>query len=341
MNIIKKLRTRKLRKLIASCEESGLAIIVRDDPSADSLTSALAFKHMAEHFHVEGKIFYRGKIQNRTLLNLMEDHLNVLQSPADVNGYELVFVNAIPGQLKHMTRPPLVVITHYEGDIKDIKAELKDIRPDVGTTSSIMAEHLEGLKIPIDEQLATQIVYSLREEMRGFVANIHKFDFDMYYRIFPSADMDLLMEMEHPSVKSETFGDLAKSIENKMTKDTHLITGIGYTKDASSLPKVCDYLLDLEGISTVLVFSINKAEIQIYAKSKDIKTHMRNVLDRAFGEGVTVSGTPAYASVEIPLGVFDTILEGDKDATKSKELLFESIKNVISSKYLSSVETEG
>lgn len=341
LSIYKKMFMRKLRKLIVSCEESGLAIIVRDDPSADSLTSALALKHIAEHFHVEGEIFYRGEIQNRMLLNLMEDHLNVLQSPADVNGYELAFVNAIPSQLKHMTRPPSIIITHYEGDIKDIKVELKDIRSDVGTTSSIMAEYLKQLKIPIDEQLATQILYALREETREFLTNMHKFDFDMYYRIFPSADIDLLMELEHPSVKSETFGDLAKSIENKMVKDTHLITSIGYTKDVSTLPKVCDYLLDLEGISTALIFSIGRAEIQIYAKSKDIKTHMRNVLERAFGVWGVVSGTPVHASIEMPLGVFETVLKGDKDTTKSKELLFESIKNVISSRYLSTVETEG
>ena len=117
------------------------------------------------------------------------------------------------------------------------------------------------------------------------------------------------------------------------------MTTIGYTKDMSTLPKVCDYLLDLEGISTVLVFAINKAKIGIHAKSKDIAVHMRNMLDKAFGIWGTVNGMPEFASIEIPLGVFDTVLSEKINAAKYKELLFDSIKSVISSRYFSVMET--
>ena len=147
------------------------------------------------------------------------------------------------------------------------------------------------------------------------------------------------MKLEHPSIRSETFADLAKAIDNKVIKETHLVTTIGYTKDMSTLSKVCDYLLDLEGISTVLVFAIDKAKIGIYAKSKDIEVHMRNTLGKAFGIWGTVNGMPEYASIEIPLGVFDTVLSENINAAKYKELLFESIKSVISSRYFSVMET--
>ena len=332
---IRRLFSYKLKKLVSSCEM--LAIVVKDDPSPDSLASALALKRIAEHFHTDAKIFYRGEVQNKMLLNMMEEDLNVLHSPADLGG-ELAFVDAIPSQLKHITRSPLIVISQYVGDVKEIKAKLKDIRADTGTTSSIMAEYLERLHVAVDKQLATQLLYAIRERTRCLRTGVYKFDIDTYYRIFPNVDTDLLMKLEHPSVRSETFADLAKAIDNKMTKETHLVTTIGYTKDMSTLSKVCDYLLDLEGISTVLVFAIDKAKIGIYAKSKDIEVHMRNMLDKAFGMWGPVNGTPEYVSVEIPLGVFETVLAGDINAAKYKELLFDSIKSVISSKYFSMME---
>ncbi|MDI6888473.1 MAG: hypothetical protein QMC78_02095 [Methanocellales archaeon] len=340
LSISKKMLTRKLKKLVQSSEDKGLAIVICDDPMPDSLASALALKRIAEHFHIGAKIFYRGDIQNKTLLNLMEEDLSVLQSIADLNDMKLAFVGAVPSQLKHITRPPSIVIARYEGDTRDIKAELKDIRSDVETTSSIMIEYLKRLKITVDKQLAAQLLYAIRDATRGLIVNLHEFDLKAYLEIFPSADIDLLMRLEHPSVKSETFADLAEAIKNKMLKDTHLVTSIGYTKDPSTLPKVCDYLLDLEGILTVLTFAIGKANIYVYAKSKNIEVHMRNMLEKVFGAWAEARGTPVYATLEIPLGVFETVLQGEKDVTKSKELLFESIKNVVSSKYFAVIETK-
>ncbi len=339
-SISKKMLTRKLKKLVQSCEDKGLTIVICDDPSPDSLASALALKRIAEHFHIGANIFYRGDIQNKTLLNLMEEDLSMLQSVADLNDMRLAFVDAVPSQLKHITRPPLIIITHYEGDARDIKAELKDIRSGVETTSSIMIEYLKRLNITVDKQLAAQLLYAIRDATRGLITNLYEFDLKAYLEVFPDADVDLLMRLEHPSVKSETFADLAEAIKNKMLKDTHLVTSIGYTKDPSTLSKVCDYLLDLEGISTVLTFAIGKTSIYVYAKSKNIEVHMRNMLEKVFGAWGEARGTPVYATLEIPLGVFETVLQGEKDITKSKELLFESIKNVVSSKYFAVMETK-
>jgi len=339
-SISKKMLTRKLKRLVQSCEDKGLAIVICDDPSPDSLASALTLKRIAEHFHINAKIFYRGDIQNKTLLNLMEEDLSMLRSVADLNDMKLAFINAVPNQLKHITRTPSIIITHYEGDTRDIKAELKDIRSDVETTSSIMIEYLKRLNITVDKQLAAQLLYAIRDATRGLIIDLHEFDLKAYLGIFPSADIDLLMRLEHPSVKSETFADLAEAIKNKMLKDTHLVTSIGYTKDPSTLPKVCDYLLDLEGISTVLTFAIGKTDIHVYAKSKNIEVHMRNMLEKVFGAWGEARGTPVYATLEIPLGVFETVLQAEKDITKSKELLFESIKNVVSSKYFAVLETK-
>ncbi len=326
----------QLKKLISSCEM--LSILVKEDPIPDSLASALALKRIAEHFHTDAKIFYRGEVQNKALLNMMENDLNLLHSPADIIG-ELALVDTIPSKLKYIDRLPLIVISQYVGDVKEIKAELKDIRADTGTTSSIMVEYLKRLHVSLDKQLTTLLLYAIRDRTGHFRTGLCKFDMDAYYRIFPNADMGLLMKLEHPSIRSETFADLAKAIDNKVTKEIHLVTTIGYTKDMSTLSKVCDYLLDLEGISTVLVFAIDKAKIGIYAKSKDIEVHMRNMLEKAFGIWGTVNGMPKFASIEIPLGVFDTVLSENINSARYKELLFESIKSVISARYFSIMET--
>jgi len=119
-------------------------------------------------------------------------------------------------------------------------------------------------------------------------------------------------------------------------KGASLFTTVGYVKDPGTIPKVCKYMLDIEGISTSLVFAVNATKIYIFAESKNMEMNMKNILKKAFGDWGEVTGGTSNASISIPLGVFGIAADNEK----AKQLLLKSIGDSISSKYFHVLEAE-
>jgi len=97
-------------------------------------------------------------------------------------------------------------------------------------------------------------------------------------------------------------------------------------------------MLDLEGITTALVVSVNTAKIHIYCETKNIGINVKGVLRKAFGEWGDVTGESGFASATMPLGLFG-IITGD--TSESKKNLLASVNDSISSRYFSTMESEG
>ncbi len=327
---------RKFKRLISFCKERKLAIIVRDDPSLDALAAAASFKDIVDHFGVESDIFYRGSIKDATILNLMEGDLRIISTPSELMDYEVVLIGALPKDIKYISEIPMMAICSYKGDTRDIVASYVDLRPDTTTNSSIIIDYHRVLGIEISENDATRMAFAIRDATDNFMHDITRFDIEAYMYINPLVNIDLLAELEHPSVKPETFTNLVAAINNKSIKDTHMVTSIGYARDFSGLPRLCRYLLDWEGVLNVLIFAVGHDSIRAYAESKNIKLNMRKVIERAFGEWGKVRGTASYALIDMPLGIFKTVM-----STNDSDILLSSVNEVISSRYFVTMEGEG
>ncbi len=107
-------------------------------------------------------------------------------------------------------------------------------------------------------------------------------------------------------------------------------------KDPGTIPKVCKYMLDIEGVSTALVFAVDVTKIHIYAESENMELNMKNILRKAFEDWGEVTGEPSRASISISLGVFGIVAEDEK----AKNLLLESITDSVSSRYFYALEAE-
>ncbi|HIH43603.1 MAG TPA: hypothetical protein HA257_00540 [Candidatus Methanoperedenaceae archaeon] len=332
----------KLKRLLSKSADKELAIIGRHNPSSDSIASALAFKRLAEHFLVDAKIFYTGTILNKTLQNLVGEEFTQLSEfttgklPGRVALIDTL-PDGIPAWLKQKVVPS-IVIARSPAAYRDFGTSFGDIRDEVETTSSILVEYLEGFHLAIDKRLATLLLFAIRERTSMLMTRVTKFDLEAYYHIHRYIDPELLVLIEHPQSKAETFSDLSHAIDSRLIKGPHLFANAGYSKDPGSLQKVCRYMLDLEGITTALVVSVNTAKIHIYCETKNIGINVKGVLRKAFGEWGDVTGESGFASATMPLGLFG-IITGD--TSESKKNLLASVNDSISSRYFSTMESEG
>lgn len=311
-----------------------LTIYTRNNPDSDSLASSLALKRIAEHYNMEANIFYTGSIQNKTLINILGE--DVVKVPVISQSQNLTaFVDLLPTELTGEKIAPAIVIGHTLGNTAGIRCKYRDIRT-TETTSSIMIEYLNKLDVAIDKKLATILLYAIRDRTKTLTTNFTIDEIKAYWFIHKYVDMELLLSLEHPSVRFETFADLSRAIDNKIIKGAYLFTSVGYVKDPGTIPKVCKYMLDIEGVSTALVFAVDVTKIHIYAESENMELNMKNILRKAFEDWGEVTGEPSHASISIPLGVFGIVAEDEK----AKNLLLESITDSVSSRYFYALEAE-
>ncbi len=326
-------KQRAFKKLLSQ-PGKRLIIYTRSSPDSDALASSLALKRIAEHYNIDASIYYTGVIQNKTLINILGD--DVINTPAISQSQNpIAFVDLLPTELTGEKIVPTIVLGHTLGNTAGIRCVYRDIRT-TETTSSIMIEYLRKLGVAIDKQLATLLLFAIRDQTRALITNFTLEDIEAYWFIHKYVDMELLNSLEHPSVKLDTFEDLSRAIGNKLIKGASLFTTVGLVKDPGSIPKVCRYMLDIEGVSTALVFAVNATKIHIYAESKNMEFNMKNIVKKAFGDWGEVIGGALYASTSIPLGVFGTAA-GDE---KAKELLLKSISDSISARYFYVLEAE-
>ena len=319
-----------------------LTVLIRNDPSSDSLASFYAFKMICEFYHINIKGYYTGTIHHKGLFNIMESDIKPLPVvvTTEFSGPVAlidVVTSELPEGLATIIGLPVMIISHSKAATKDIKSDYKDIRADVETTSTIMIQYLKSLKIPISKTAGTLLLYAIRDMTRTFLTNINYNGLEAYLYVLGQIDHDLLLKLENPSVKSETFNDLAKAISNRVIKDVYLIANTGYVKDPNTLSKVCKYMLELEGISTALIFAVDTSNIYAYAITNDIEINLKQIFKKAFGHCGNIVGAPSYASITMPLGLFDIITK-DRNNSNSRELMLDTISDSISSRFLKVIE---
>ncbi|MCK4929310.1 MAG: hypothetical protein KAR76_06200 [Methanosarcinales archaeon] len=334
-------KRRKFRQILNK-SKSGLTILLRPDPTVDSLASAYALTKIAEYFHVSARCYYIGTAHHKGLLNIVGQNIEPLPDViTDELFMTVALVDVIPSDLPEdlsiSIGTPDLIISHSKVATKDIKSNYKDIRANIETTSTLMIQYMRRHKVPIDSTTATVLLFAIRESTKNFLINVNLNGLEAYHFILGYIDNDLLLKLEKPDVKPETFSDLANAINNKHIKGAYLLTNTGYVKDPSTLSKVVKYMLDLEGISTALVFAVNTSNIYVYANSDNIEINMKQIFRKAFGHCGNILGGSSYASISIPLGVFCAITKGD-NCKESKQLMLETISNSIYNRFLNTIE---
>lgn len=310
---------RKLNRFKAIILEAvKIAIVLQDNPDPDAIACGLALKRIVEHFGRKAEILYGGEVgheENKALINLLGIKL-VHISEVDLGNFSHIALvdTAIPGENNSLPPDitPDIIIDHHPTNTKKVKARYMDIRPEVGATSTILTEYLVRLKIDITEELATALLYGIKTDTQDFIRGATPKDLKAVVLLYPKADHDILAKVETPAMSAETLDVLAEAIKNRKIEGSILLSNVGFIRNRDTLPQAADYLLNLEGISTVIVYGLAKDVIHVSGRNKDIRINLGEVMEKAFGDIGEAGGHARAAAAKIPLGLFGSAT--DKDA---------------------------
>ncbi|OKY77972.1 MAG: nanoRNase/pAp phosphatase hydrolyzes c-di-AMP and oligoRNAs NrnA [Candidatus Methanohalarchaeum thermophilum] len=331
-------KSKELKEEINSVN-GKLGILVHTNPDPDAIASAQALKKICENLNTEASIVYSGEIghqENRAFVNVLEIELFSFEEVGGVEGFEKIALldHSIPGQNNPLPEDfePAIVIDHHEVDKDKVKANFVDIRSDVGSTSTIMTKYLQELDISIDTELATSLLFGIRTDTLNFKRNVHTADFTASNYLYHLSDQELLTKIETPAMDAETLNILGEAIKKRRIYSSYLISNIGKANEKDALPQAADYLLKLEGVSTVVVVGLINGMIHISARTEDVRVDIGEVIREAYEDIGSAGGHARMAGAQIPVSKFG--------AFKNEEIKSNMIDKGITYNFLKAVGIE-
>lgn len=337
-----KLAIEELTDILSEATEGGVGVFLHNSPDPDTLASGLAMKTICDDLGVECQLFYGGTIgyqENRAFVNLIAIPLRKVDRHDDV----LDIINSLdktvllecvnPGQNNVLPKDvvPNVVVDHHQVDKAEVKADFQDIRPNVGATSTIMTKYLQQLDIGIEAELATALLYGIRTDTMSFTRNTSSADLEAAAFLSPMADLELLKKIENPPMDTETLDVFGRAVVNREINGSYMLSNVGFIRNRDTLPQAAEFLLKLEGVTTVLVFGIVDEVVHLSSRSEDVRINLANVLKRAFGKE-NAGGHAQSAAGQIRLGIFGDVEE--------KDALLRLVHDAVKRQFLNAVGVE-
>src|SRR5207244_11679161 len=87
----------------------------------------------------------------------------------------------------------------------------KDIRPDYGSTSTILTEHLRAVDVNISERTATAMLYAIKSDTLFFNRQTNRVDIEAFSYLYPLADPALIRKMEGAEITTERLDYVLKA----------------------------------------------------------------------------------------------------------------------------------
>ncbi|WP_232688200.1 DHH family phosphoesterase [Halobacterium zhouii] len=331
-------RLRALRETLEGITGT-LGVFTHDNPDPDAIAAAVALARIAERFGVDAEVCYYGEIshqENRAFVNLLELDLRNVDAEDDLEYDAVALVDhSAPGvndQLDPETDVDVVVDHHPPK--QDVDATFVDIRPGMGSTSTIMVEYIRGFGIDAGSEVATGLLYGIRVDTKDFAREITTDDFEAGAWLLPRADIDVLERVESPSMSADTLDTIARAVDNRELDGSVLASCVGSIADRDTLAQAADRLLTMQGVTVTFVYGYIEGTIYASARSRGSDVDLGEVLREAFGEMGSAGGHADMAGAQLPLGLFDQV--GDE----AEETLTEMVEDVVSARFFDAIRGE-
>ncbi|MCD6373109.1 MAG: NAD-binding protein [Thermococcus sp.] len=335
-----------MRKLKELKERSdSLLIVMHDNPDPDAIASAIALSTIARTIGLRTQIVYGGDIthhENRAFVNLLgADIMKVSKGSYELKKYPfLAMVDCQPnGNVTILEREDYakikILIDHHQilQHLQEFIPEdaFLDIRPEVNSSAAILSEYLRTLNISVTPELATALFYGIYIDTKKF-SKLSHVDLKAIEFLAGNVNYELLDKIEHPDISTETAEVLAKAIINRRIYKNIVISNVGFITNRDAIAESADFLLRLEGITTVLVFGIVDDRIEISARTIDVRTNIGAVLKEAFGDIGSAGGHSQSGGARIPLGIFKL--------AKDRNSLLRLAEEAITEKFLEALKVK-
>ncbi len=281
-------------------------IMLHNDPDPDAMASGLALRnllHRTKTTAIIGAIQGVTRPENLRMLNLLDIHVEPI-TPESLKEYDrIAMVDVQPHYFGGLIDRVDLVIDHHP-EQPGYTAVFKDIRPDYGSTSTILTEHLRAVDVNISERTATAMLYAIKSDTLFFNRSTNRVDLEAFSYLYPLADATLIRKMEGAEITLERLDYVMKAHQNGRHEDQVFCAFLGALPREDFIPYVADFFLQLEDVKWTVIAGIVNDTLVVSVRNLGYTKNAGEFVRRFFADIGSAGGHRAMAKAVVPLGAF-------------------------------------
>ena len=285
-------------------------------PDADSVASAYGMKRLLEHKGISSDIIYVGKIEKFTISRMLDvlgieitldEHENRLTEDDQIIVVDAQKHNS---NIKDCVGQEVVCIDHHP-ITNDPDYMFFDIRPEVGACSSIIASYFFEAGITPDRKTATTLIYGIRMDTLDLKRGTNNFDVEMFNRLYPFADTNILAQLQSNSMKFDDLMAFGEAIKNIQVYDYIGIARLDVQCSDGLIAEISDFILDLYEVEACVVYAMRDSGVKFSVRSERKNINAGIVVARALDGIGTGGGHAEMAGGFIPSSYVTAHIDDD------------------------------
>jgi nanoRNase/pAp phosphatase (c-di-AMP/oligoRNAs hydrolase) len=286
---------KRFERVLAEPEE--VSVLMHPDPDPDAMAAALGVAHIADRAGTDATLCYAGQIhhqENRAFRTVLGMEAENVTSSEDIDG-EVVLIdhNELRGIRSAGRITPYAVVDHHPGE--GTGTEHTDVRSEYGACATILAEYAREIgleasdpdgettdpekRLPAD--VATGLLYGILTDTKHLTKGCSPAEFAASAYLYEAVDESLLDRIANPAVDAAVLDTKARAIAERELRAPFAVSDVGSVSNLDAIPQAADELLDLEGVSAVVVFGDSDGTIRLSGRSRDDRVHMGEALAAA------------------------------------------------------------
>jgi nanoRNase/pAp phosphatase (c-di-AMP/oligoRNAs hydrolase) len=284
------------------CSKDHIYIVI--DPDPDSIGAALAIKRLLWHkvaCATIGMIRPIRRLNNLTMVRLLRLPLVQAQKRDMEKFNKFIMVDGQPAHNDFLSDIAFTAVIDHHPVNPEIGAPFADIRPEYGSTSTIMTQYLRAAKIKPSKRLATTLLYGIKTDTRNFERQTLLEDIEAFRDLFPFADHNVLRKIEIADLSLKDLKIFHKAFERKHVIRDRIFVHVDEVPSTDILVEIAEFLLKIHDISWTIVSGIYQDNLIIVLRNDGSRKDAGKAVRRAFSHLGCAGGHRAMARAEIPL----------------------------------------
>jgi nanoRNase/pAp phosphatase (c-di-AMP/oligoRNAs hydrolase) len=315
-------RVRQYQRYLSDADR--ILILLHNDPDPDAMAGGLALRNVLRRTKataILGALQGVTRPENLRMANLLDIHVETI-APSAIGEFErIAMVDVQPHYFNSILDRVDLVIDHHPQQ-PGYSAVFKDIRPDYGSTSTIMTEHLRSVDVNISERTATALLYAIKSDTLFFNRQANRVDLEAFSFLYALADAALIRKMEGAEITLERLEYVMRALQGGQMAEQVFCSFLGTAPREDLIPYVADFYLQLEDVKWTIVSGIVNENLVVSVRNLGYSRNAGEFVRKYFADIGSAGGHRAMAKAVVPLAAFRQKF-GDLDTAALNERIRE------------------
>lgn len=281
-------------------------ILLHNDPDPDAMASGLALRNLLRRTKataIIGALQGVTRPENLRMVNLLDIHVDIIP-PAALGDFDAIaMVDVQPHYFGGLIDRVDLVIDHHPPQ-SGYSAVFRDIRPDYGSTCTILTEHLRSVDVNISERTATAMLYAIKSDTLFFSRQASRVDIEAFSYLYPLADPALIRKMEGAEITAERLEYVTLAQQTGVLDEQVFTAFLGELPREDFIPYVADFFLQVEDVKWTVVAGIVGDTLVVSVRNLGYTRNAGEMVRKIFSDIGSAGGHRAMAKAVVPLAAF-------------------------------------